>query len=347
MIMKNILVVRFSSLGDVILTTPVFPNLKAEWPNARVTVLTKSQYAPVFEGNPHVDRVWTFGGEVSFADIAKRVRQEKFDLILDLHNNLRSYFLRVIAGPPLVVAVNKATLARWKLLLFKWSSPILEGSVRERILDTLRRINVGVGVDETRLYPQNAESVLKKLDLPVGRRLIGIAPGAHHATKRWPFEKFAESANRLGAFPDTTVILLGDKRDENVGNVIAKRLVVDHRNLIGQTTVSELIALTSRLSFLLTNDSGLLHMGEALGVRLVAIFGPTVRALGFAPYRKTSRVVEVRLPCRPCTLHGDDVCPLRHHNCMKEIDVSAVMFASSSVLEDFKFEPESCEVEHP
>lgn len=348
MIMKNILVIRFSSLGDVVLTTPVYPNLKAEWPNARVTVLTRKSFESVFEGNPHVDRVWTFDRKSeSFFSIAKRVREEKFDLIIDLQNNLKSYFLRVIAGPPLVVPVNKVTLARWKLLLLKWTSSVLEGSVRERYLDTLRRINVGRAVEDTHLTPQNAEAVLKKLDIPVGRRLIGIAPGAHHATKRWPVEKFAEAANRLGAFPDTTVVILGDKTDAKVGKMVSEKLVVDHRDITGQTTLSELIAVTSRLSFLLTNDSGLMHVGEALGVHLVAVFGPTVRAFGFAPYRKTSRVVEVSLPCRPCTLHGDEACPLRHHNCMNDVDVSAVLFAASAVLDHAQFEPENCEVDHP
>jgi heptosyltransferase-2 len=345
--MKNILVIRFSSLGDVVLTTPVYPNLKSEWPNARITVLTKKSFQSVFEGNPHVDRVWTFDSDSEgYFSIAKRVHEEKFDLIVDLQNNLKSYFLRVIAGPPLAVPVDKVSMARWKLLLLKWASPVLEGSVRERNLDTLRRINVGRAFEETQLFPQNAEDVLKKLNIPVGRRLIGIAPGARHATKRWPVEKFAEAANRLGAFPDTTLLLLGDKSDEAVGKAVQGKLVVDHRNIVGRTNLSELIAVTSRLSFLLTNDSGLLHVGEALGVRLVSIFGPTVRAFGFAPYRSTSRVVEVSLPCRPCSRHGDEACPLRHHNCMMDVDVSAVLFAASSVLDHVNFEPESCEGEH-
>jgi heptosyltransferase-2 len=344
---KRILVIRFSSLGDVILTTALFPNLKAYYPDSEVTVLTKSAYAPIFNGNPSVDRVLPFNAEAeTFSDLARQVREQNFDMIIDLHGNLRSWFLRFVAGPPLSITVDKATLSRWALLFFKISTNELKKSVRERILEVLTRLAIPIINTETQLFPSHLNEVISKFDLPQNQSLIGIAPGAKHATKRWPVERFAEAANRLGAFPNTTVILLGDESDRPVGEQVAAKLVVNHRNLIGKTSLPELTAVVSRLSFLLTNDSGILHMAEALKIPLVSIFGPTVRAFGFAPYRSSSRVVEVsQLKCRPCTLHGDEVCPLKHHNCMKDVDVSAVMLAASSLLTHLSVEASGCSLE--
>jgi heptosyltransferase-2 len=110
-------------------------------------------------------------------------------------------------------------------------------------------------------------------------------------------------------------------------------LKIPAKDLIGKTTIPELIAILSKLSFLLTNDSGILHMGDALKIPLVALFGPTVRGFGFAPYRPTSKVVEMEgLKCRPCSLHGDDQCPLRHHKCMDDIDLNRVLNESWPLL---------------
>ncbi len=344
---KKILVVRFSSLGDAILTTAIFPSLKASWPEGEVVVLTKSVFADVFSNNPSIDRVIGFDSEKeSFSELAKRIGQEKFDIIIDLHANLRSYFLRVLAGPPLAIAVHKATLARWLLLLFKFSTNDLRKTVRERILGILPRLDISVVSTETQLFTTDVPAVLSKFDLPPGRNLIGIAPGAKHNTKMWPWERFAESANRLGAFPNTTIVLLGDSSDISIGEKMVPRLVVDHKNLIGKTSLSELKDVVSQLKFLLTNDSALLHMGEAFKIPLVVLFGPTVRGFGFAPYRPTSRVVEtINLTCRPCTLHGDPDCPLKHHRCMMDLDVSAAMFAASAVLPHLSVEPMDCSMD--
>lgn len=344
---KKILVIRFSSLGDAILTTAIFPSLKAYASEGEVVVLTKSGLVPVYQNNPSIDRVLGFDPKTeTFNELSQRIKQEHFDMIVDLHGNIRSWFLRVVAGPPLAITVKKATWARWILMLFKRTPKILERSVRDRILEILPRLAIPVVNTETQLFPAPVD-VFSKFDLPSGESLIGIAPGAKHNTKRWPIEKFAEAANRLGAFPKTTVVLLGDKSDQAVGEKIAPRLVVNHRNLIGQTDLSELMNVVSKLSFLLTNDSGILHMGEAFKIPLVSIFGPTVRPFGFAPYRSSSRVVEVvNLKCRPCTLHGDEVCPLGHHLCMNDVDVSAVMFAASDLLKHLPTEPDACAVEN-
>jgi heptosyltransferase-2 len=196
-------------------------------------------------------------------------------------------------------------------------------------------LEVPVVSEETQLFPVNGDAVLKTFSIPIGSKLMGIAPGAKHNTKRWSPERFAEAANRLGAFPNSMILILGDKADQAVADHVSRLIKVSYKNLTGWTSLEELMAVVSRLSFLLTNDSGLLHIGEALRIPLVAIFGPTVRSFGFGPYRKSSRVAEViNLPCRPCTLHGDERCPLTHHHCMVDVDLDAVLFAASDLLEE-------------
>ncbi|MBS1983891.1 MAG: lipopolysaccharide heptosyltransferase II, partial [Bdellovibrionales bacterium] len=326
----KILVIRFSSLGDVVLTTAIFPNLRAHWPQAEISVLTKSAFAPVFDNNPHVDHVWVFAPEQqSFGDLIREVKAQNYDVIIDLHGTLRSWMLRLFAGAPLTVAVNKETLARNWLVWFKQPASSLSRSVRERILDCLQPLDVPVVSSDTQLFPKHADQVLASFDINPQAQLIGLAPGARYNTKRWPDDQFAEAGNRLGAFKNSQLLVLGDKNDQPVAERVFMGLKVPAKNLAGWTSLPELFAVVSKLSLLITNDSSLLHIGEALKIPLVAIFGPTVRGFGFAPYQKTSRVAEViNLPCRPCTLHGGEECPLKHHLCMKDVDVNAVLYTA-------------------
>lgn len=337
----KILVIRFSSLGDIVLTTALFPNLKARWPDADVTVLTKAPFVSVFDNNPHVDHVRMFDpARQSFTQLANEIRQEKYDIVIDLHGNLRSWTVRLFAGAPVTVVVNKATLARYQVVYLKRVPEVLRRSVRERILDCLKPLDVPLISTETQLFPKPARTLLEAHGIPAGVKLIGIAPGAKHKTKRWIPIRFAEAANRLGEIPNSMVVLLGDKSDRPVAEAISSQIKVPVKNLVGWTSLAELMGIVSHLSVLLTNDSALMHIGEALKIPLVAVFGPTVRPLGFAPYRDTSRVAEViNLSCRPCTFHGDEKCPLGHHKCMNDIETDAVLFAASDLLKIA--EPES------
>ncbi len=331
---KKILVIRFSSLGDVVLTTALFPNLRHLWPDAEINVLTNEAYAAIFDNNPFVDHVWVMNPDKqSFSQLTKEIRQRNYDVIIDLQVNPKSWLIRLVSGPPVVVTVDKCTWARRGLILFKRKNKSLERSVRERILDCLKPLEAERISDETQLFPKNGDDILKTFSIDSTSTLIGIAPGAQHKTKRWFPVRFAEAANRLGAIHGSTVLLLGNKNDRAVAQQIQPLIKVPFQDLTGWTSVAELVAIMSKLSFLLTNDSGIMHIGDALSVPLVSLFGPTVRGFGFAPYRKSSRVVEVvNLPCRPCTLHGDEQCPLGHHKCMDDIDLNAVLYAASSVF---------------
>lgn len=335
MSVKKILVIRLSSLGDVVLTTALYPNLKAKFPDSEISVLTKSAFAGVFERNPYVNHVYLFDpSREPFSRLLRSLRYEKFDAVIDLHRNLRSLAVRLLSSAPACVLVEKADLARRFLVWFKQAHPVLDRSVRERILDCLKSLDAPIVSPDTQLFPASPGPILSTLGLDPSKRLIGIAPGARHATKRWPVEYFAEAADRLGSMPNAHVVLLGDPSEKGTAAAVMQKMKGPCTNLAGWTDLKELFAIVSKLELLLTNDSALLHIGEALRIPVVALFGPTVRAFGFAPFRSTSRVVEVtNLPCRPCTLHGDDRCPLKHHRCMVDLDVNAVLLACSDLLE--------------
>jgi len=323
----KVLVVRFSSFGDVILTTALFPNLKSAWPGCEVTVLTRREYADLFIGNPCVDHILMFDpSRQPFSKLLEEVRTVGFDLCIDLQGNARSYFLRVVGGISRTILVNKSMLARYGLVWFKRVSPALNKTFRERILDCLGPLEIEKKSEETQLFPAHVDGILNSFEIAPGTTLIGLAPGARHATKRWSPEKFAAVGNHLGKKPGSLVLILGDKSDQAQADKVAGLLRVPNKNLVGWTSLREIMAVVSRLSFMVTNDSGLLHMAEALKIPLVTIFGPTVRALGFAPYRESSLLVELPgLDCRPCTLHGGDVCPLQHHRCMEEVSAQMVL----------------------
>ena len=211
----KILVIRFSSLGDVILSTVIFPNLRARWPQAEITVLIKAAFVPVFDHNPNINHVRIFDPDRQpFSKLANEIRDEHFDVIIDLQGNPRSWILRLLAGAPITVAVEKATVARYAVIYLKRTPASLSKSVRERILDCLKPLEAPVVNQDTQLFPKNAEQVLLANGVDPSKKLIGVAPGAKHNTKRWPAAHFAEAANRLGALSNSMVIILGDKNDK-------------------------------------------------------------------------------------------------------------------------------------
>jgi heptosyltransferase-2 len=329
----KVLVIRFSSLGDVVLATAVPRRIKAAWPEATVDVLTRQEFTGVFAGNPAVSTIRSFSRErASFSGAVKGVRAADYDVIVDLQDNLKSWFVRLLAVGKRVTAVQKRSWERRSLVWWKKKSPVLE---RERVLDrylaALAPLGIAPGEAETELFLGPAPAFLAENNL-TGKRLLGIAPGAKHATKRWTPQGFADAANRL-AEAGTTAVLLGGADDRGAAEAVRARLTVPTIDLTGRTDLEGLKHVVSRLSLLLTNDSGLMHVAEAFRVPLVAVFGPTVREFGFAPYRSRSALAQNNaLDCRPCSLHGTETCPLGHHKCMNDVTADVVAAAAQAVV---------------
>ncbi|RLB13872.1 MAG: lipopolysaccharide heptosyltransferase II [Deltaproteobacteria bacterium] len=337
----SILVVRLSSLGDVLLTTPVLRALRQKWPGARISFLTKEEFAPLLHNNPHLDEVITTSGGGTFEqsrDLVRKLRYRKWDLLVDLHRSLRSFLFRRLVPAARTVVYSKYRLKRTLLIytrldLYPASVPL----VPERYVKPLEPFGVKLdeGPCELFLDESDREPALKKISArwPSSPPLLAVAPGSAWPIKRWPVESFAESARELALRFGFKVILLGSKKDAEIcarlAQILGQKLCLD---LAGKLPIRGSAAAVAEARLLLTNDTGLMHIATAVGTPVVAVFGPTTRHFGYFPYRAESRVVETRLYCRPCTHNGRVRCPLGHFRCMKDIKAERVVEAAVELL---------------
>jgi len=343
------LIIRLSSVGDVVLSSPLVRALHGRFPDCQIDFLLKSEYADLMRDDPHLTRVLEFPADGTLGDLIRLRRligSAHYDLIVDIHDSLRSRFL--CAGAPHVVRVNKRKIARALLIRFKidlydrWGgSP----GVAERYIETGRRYGVEAdGAGPALFLPDGVASTVTTMldgeDLPPDSPCIGICPSAKHANKMWPLEHFALAASQLAQSRDAAVLLFGSAAERARCERIAQlsmELAPEVRvvNLAGWTSLLETAAAMDRCSVVITNDTGLMHIAAARGVQVVAIFGPTVRQFGVFPPTRNATVVEnAGLQCRPCTHIGLPNCPEGHFRCMNDIPVSAVVAAAERRMEE-------------
>ncbi|HEX3000098.1 MAG TPA: glycosyltransferase family 9 protein [Armatimonadota bacterium] len=324
--MGNVLVIRFSSLGDVVMTSAVIEALSV-LPEQRVTLLTRASYAPVFSADPRLaGLIGIEGGESPRAISA--LAGDGIDTVVDLHDTLRSRAVSALVKAPLKLRVDKHALARrlmiWTRNRFRRSFDVL-GSY----LETVRPLGV-TGRTLPRLFIAEqaraaAETLLATAGVS-GGRVIGIAPGSRHGEKRWGAESYAVLADLLLARGDVPVFI-GDSDDAEYIGVIAAHMHGAAPSLAGKADLGVTAALISRLDGLVCNDSGPMHLAGALGTPCAAIFGPTHPDLGFVPGYPRGAVLHSGVPCSPCSLHGSIPCRLGTHRCMVEITPNQVFHA--------------------
>lgn len=322
----RILVIRFSSLGDVVLSTAFIYSLKKIYSNAFVTYVTKCKYKDVIEGNPFVDRVVCLEENESIVSLVHKI-EDRFDILFDLHNSLRSNMLSFFIKKRRCLRLCKHTLFRLSLIkknrflrLLSIKKPL--GGVIEWQLSLL-------GVQNKRFFPHLFvdKDTKNNVSEMMGnhfkdRFLVGFAADSRWKTKMWGSDKYSALAEKILSWNKNAVLFLFGENKE-IGDQI--EIVCPHRiyNLMGRLTIKEVIALISFMNIFVSNDSGLMHIANAFRIPLVAIFGPTVKEFGFYPRGEEVRVAEVDVPCRPCSLHGTDVCK-KDYQCMKMISVDDV-----------------------
>ena len=338
-IYKNILVVRFSSLGDVVLTTPVFAALRQALPQAKIAVLTKSQYQDIFANNPNINEILTLERQENLANLISRVRKNKYDLIIDLHSNLRSHVLGFAAGTK-VIHYDKQSFNRYALLHFKQGHTALQKSVVQRYLETLGILGPLPGHPDTKIYLTEKEIRVAQVSLEqYGIRpddlVIGLNPGAKWETKKWPLSNWLEFIN-LCQSKKLKLLLFGDSADQIFISKLLKE-AGDIRdtviNLAGKTDLRQLCALIRQCRVLVTGDSGALHIAQALSVPVLVLLGPTVPEFGFIRSRRKDIILFKELPCRPCSLHGTNSCHRGDRLCLAGLSAKEVF---ESLLEQLK-----------
>ncbi|MBI5554345.1 MAG: glycosyltransferase family 9 protein [Elusimicrobia bacterium] len=327
---NNILVIRFSSLGDVVLTTPVFTKLRHFLPETKISVLTKNQYQDVFLNNPHINEVLTLDQQENLTSLISRIRKNKYDLIIDLHSNLRSHLLGLTAGVK-VIRYNKQSLNRYALLHLGTGNQKLNKSVVERYLETLNFLGPQQLHPETKIYLsekeiRTARALLENNGLKPADIIIGLNPGAKWETKKWPLLNWVDFLT-MCRNNKMKILLFGDDNDLAFISQIVKEMGNSRDflvNLAGRTDLRQLMALIKQCRLLVTGDSGALHIAQALAVPVLILLGPTVPEFGFIRSNQDDAILYKDLPCRPCSLQGANYCKRSDRICLAGITAGEV-----------------------
>jgi len=311
----KILILRFSSIGDIVLTTPVIRCLKKQLPNAEIHYATKDAFKGIVENNSYVDKVHSLSASTS--DLIKELKSEKFDLIIDLHKNIRTRKIKWSLGVK-SYSFDKLNIRKW--LFVNWKFKVMpEKHIVERYIETTYALGIqndNEGLD----YFIPDKDIVNLNTLPEAFEKIGyvaIAIGAQHATKRLPEAKLKELISKISL----PVLLLGGKEDALMGDTLLRHFP-DSKNILnacGKYNLNQSASLVEQSQYLYTHDTGLMHIGAALKKRIVSIWGNTVPEFGMYPYKTEFVMWQVEnLTCRPCSKIGFNTCPKKHFKCMNE-----------------------------
>ena len=315
--MKKILVIRFSSIGDIVLTTPVIRCLKQQL-NIEVHYLTKSSFRGMLNNNPYVDKVHTIDKEID-AELIQQLKSENFDFIADLHHNLRTLRLKKALKVP-SKSFSKLNIPKWLLVNLKINK-MPDVHIVDRYLETVNHLGVkndNEGLDY--FIPESSIVNVSRLPEQQAKGYVGIVIGGQHATKMMPVNKLIEVCENLSEL----IVLLGGPEDASRGELIAEAVGARVFNACGKFKLDESASLVQQANWIITHDTGLMHIAAAFKKRIVSVWGNTVPELGMYPYMSDpkSKIVEVKgLSCRPCSKIGYSKCPKAHFKCM-EHDVS-------------------------
>ena len=315
---RKILVIRFSSIGDIIYTTPVVRSLKNRFPNAEICFLTKPAFKYIYQHNPYLTKLYLL--EPKLLDTVKLIKEEKFDLIVDLHNNLRTSIIKLLTQIP-ALTYKKERLKKWLALKFKSFTP--NKHLVDRYLETVKSlgaVNDGKSVDYFLEKEYQLDQFLPTTHQP---KFVAFIIGATHFTKRLPNHKIIEICKDI---VDPIVLIGGN--DVKVNADLIKAAVGEQIiNLCGTINLDESIFILSKSTKVIGFDTGLTHISTAFNKPLVSIWGGTTpELLGVQPYHiSNSYMASVDLSCRPCSKFGLEKCPLGHFKCMENINTDGIV----------------------
>lgn len=322
----RILIIRLSSIGDIILTSSFIRQTRIAFPQAHIDFIVKKQFSELIIFNPHIDHVFnldTAKEKEEMPDLRNRIKKNKYDFIFDLHNNFRSNRLtkglskRTIRKDKL----NRFLLVYTGLNRYQQVTPIPLRYLQTGLKAGIKDDGNGLDLFWPNRYEQLADRIVAQMK--PNRVFYALAPGAAHFSKRWPIDRFKKLTELILNKTKSSVVILGSKEEQPE----MESLVIDPRvmNLAGKLSLLESATILNRSQALVTNDSGLMHMASAVQTPLVAIFGSTVKELGFFPFRCKHAILEKKdLNCRPCSHIGRKDCPKKHFKCMLELDADLV-----------------------
>ncbi len=320
--MIRFLVIRLSSIGDIVLTSPVLRHLK-KIDGAEVHFFTKATYEEVIKHNPYIDQYHLFSG-----DLKKNIQDFKaigFDYVIDLHHNIRTYRIKTALKVP-ALSFNKLNREKWLRVHLKMKHILPEVHIVDRYMDTIRffdfeRDNAGL---EYFIGEEDKVDVKTVLGNDFSGKYVAIVLGAKHYTKQIPYEKLVQLIEHL----EMPLVLLGGDDAEKMGQQLnehfPKKILID---ATGRFRLNETASLIQQAEVVITPDTGLMHIAAAYKRKIISLWGNTIPEFGMMPYQahSDSRVFEITgLKCRPCSKIGYDRCPKKHFACMMRQDMTQV-----------------------
>ncbi len=319
--MVKFLVVRFSSIGDILLTTPVVRHLKKQVEGATVHYLTDKSFVPLLEANPHIDKVHAFDGKMKIC--LQELRAEGFDYIIDLHNNTRTARIKY-SLKRMDFTVRNPKAFTW-LYVHLGINRLSELHMADRNLETISSFISETDADGLDYFIPEGEHI-PLTNLPEAYRdgYVGLVIGTQHETRKLPLQSLVELCGKL----IQPVLILGGPEDRETGDAIVAGLPGKAiHNRCGKQTIHQSASLVQQARVIITHDTGLMHIAASFKKRIISVWGNTVPEFGMVPYRTdpASTGFEVSgLKCRPCSKTGYQRCPKKHFRCMQEQDLDGI-----------------------
>ncbi len=318
----KILVIRFSSIGDIVLTSPVMRCLKEQVPGAEVHFLTKDIFRSLVEHSPHVDKVHAVMD--TLGDVLPQLNQERFDLIVDLHHNLRTWRVKRALGVP-SKSFPKLNYEKWLLVNFR-KNALPATHIVDRYLSTVAHLGVKNDSKGLELFiPAEKEVALSTLPDLHRTGYTALCIGGAHFSKRLPAHMLIDLAQRI----EGPVVVIGGPEDKVVARSMADAVGGRVLDATGQYDLLGSASLIRQAHSVVAHDSGALHVACAFQRPVVSVWGNTVPAFGMGPYQpqqpQNVHIAEVLgLDCRPCSKIGFEHCPKGHFKCMEDQDLARI-----------------------
>ncbi len=319
--MQKILIIRFSSIGDIVLTTPVVRCLKQQLKDTEVHFVTKEVFASLLVENPYVDKLHTFKNDVS--ELYEILRAEKFDLVIDLHKNLRSLRLKKHLKVK-SYAFDKLNVRKFLAVHFKMKQVLPPKHIVERYFDAVSALGVfndqrGLDVFIAERDKVDSSTVISQ---SVASKYIALVIGGSYFTKKIPLKKQEEICARA----KLPLVVMGGKEDKALGDELQKKFP-SIINTCGKYSLNQSASLIQQAEWVITSDTGLMHMAAAFNKKIISVWGNTIPEFGMGPYlpNPQNKIIELQdLGCRPCSKLGYKKCPKGHFKCMNDLNFDFV-----------------------
>ena len=324
--MMKILIIRFSSIGDIVLTSPVVRTLSKLEPKAEIHFITKAKFAPTLENSPYISKLYTFKKEIT--EILPQLKSESYDYIIDLHSNLRSRRLKLALGTSIKTkSFHKLNYRKWFKVNLKYDL-LPDIHIVDRYMDTLKSLGVkndDLGLDYF-ITEKDREALTLLPNIETNAYHVLVIGGTHY-TKQIPIEKCIEIVQQS----NLPIVLVGGPEDVEKGRAIEKETGKNVFNSCGQFSLNESAAIIEGCCKVITSDTGMMHIAAAFKKEIISVWGNTIPEFGMYPYFPTgmedlNRIFEVKgLKCRPCSKIGFKECPKKHFDCMNKINYEHLM----------------------